>query len=168
MVKILVIEDSKEVCENIQQILEFEDFSVITAVNGLIGIELAKRQNPDLIICDIMLPEVDGYGVLEALQKDVIAQNIPFIFLTAKADYRSMRQGFELGADDYLTKPFLPSDLLKAISVRLHKKNFAVSCLTEPSQEYSYPWEYEQIQQIHQFVVGFVGSVHIHGSMNRS
>jgi len=147
MTKILVIEDSKEVCENIQQILELEDFSVITAVNGRIGIELAQHQTPDLIICDVMMPEVDGYGVLETLQKDVMARNIPFIFLTAKAEYRSMRQGFELGADDYLTKPFSPNDLLKAISVRLHKKNFADNCLTEQSQPTSDLWEYEQIQQ---------------------
>jgi len=147
MTKILVIEDSKEVCENIQQILELEDFSVITAVNGRIGIELAQHQTPDLIICDVMMPEVDGYGVLETLQKDVMARNIPFIFLTAKAEYRSMRQGFELGADDYLTKPFSPNDLLKAISVRLHKKNFAANCLTEQSQPISDLWEYEQIQQ---------------------
>ncbi|NMF57227.1 two-component system response regulator [Pseudanabaena yagii] len=154
MKKILVIEDSKEVCDNIQQILELEDFNVITAINGRIGIELAQRQNPDLIICDVMMPEIDGYGVLETLQKDVIARHIPFIFLTAKAEYRSMRQGFELGADDYLTKPFSPNDLLKAISVRLHKKTFAANYLNEQSQDHLYLWEHEQIQQIQQQIDG--------------
>jgi EAL domain-containing protein (putative c-di-GMP-specific phosphodiesterase class I) len=154
MKKILVIEDSKEVCDNIQQILELEDFSVITAINGRIGIELAQKQIPDLIICDVMMPEVDGYGVLETLQKDAIGRNIPFIFLTAKAEYRSMRQGFELGADDYLTKPFSPNDLLKAISVRLHKRSFAGNCLTEKSPEPPDLWQHEQIQQIQQQING--------------
>ncbi|WP_271251725.1 EAL domain-containing response regulator [Pseudanabaena sp. Chao 1811] len=135
MNKILVIEDSVEVLDNIQQILELEGFLVITAANGSIGIEQAKQNCPDLIICDVMMPEVDGYGVLVALQQNITTSQIPFIFLTAKAEHQSVRQGIELGADDYLTKPFNPDELLRAIAIRLRKKSFAKQHYTQQLQQ---------------------------------
>lgn len=122
MTKILVIEDEAQVLDNIQEILEIEDFDTITAENGCIGVQLAKVEAPDLIICDVMMPEMDGYGVLTALRQYSATVNIPLIFLTAKADRSDVRQGMELGADDYLTKPFTPAELLKAIATRLEKK----------------------------------------------
>lgn len=122
MKKILVIEDEAQVRDNIQEILELEDFQTITAENGLVGIQLIKEQAPDLIICDVMMPELDGYGVLRALRQNVATATIPFIFLTAKADKSDLRQGMELGADDYLTKPFTPAEMLQAIATRLEKQ----------------------------------------------
>ncbi|MEH1826950.1 MAG: response regulator [Nostoc sp.] len=117
--KILVIEDEIQISENVQQILILSDFNAITANNGLEGLRLAKTEKPDLICCDIMMPELDGYGVLTALRQDPLTESIPVIFLTAKADRDGLRQGMELGADDYLTKPFSPEELLKAIKIRL-------------------------------------------------
>lgn len=117
--KILVIEDEVQICANIQQILSLSDFNAITANNGLDGLQLAKTEKPDLICCDVMMPELDGYGVLTALRQDPLTESIPVIFLTAKVDRGDVRQGMELGADDYLTKPFSPEELLKAIKIRL-------------------------------------------------
>lgn len=122
MVKILVIEDDALVRENIQEILELEDFATITAADGFLGLQLAKAEIPDLIICDIMMPRLDGYGLLAALRQNATTNSIPLIFLTAKADRSELRQGMELGADDYLTKPFTPSELLRAIAARLEKQ----------------------------------------------
>jgi diguanylate cyclase (GGDEF)-like protein len=122
MAKILVIEDEVQVLDNIQEILELEDFDTITAENGCVGVQLALAQVPDLIICDVMMPELDGYGVLSALRQYSATAAIPLIFLTAKADRSDLRQGMLLGADDYLTKPFTPSELLKAIATRLEKQ----------------------------------------------
>ncbi|QMS86860.1 response regulator [Nostoc edaphicum CCNP1411] len=119
--KILVIEDEVQICSNIQQILSFSDFNAITANNGLEGLRLAKTEQPDLICCDVMMPELDGYGVLTALRQDPVTESIPVIFLTAKVDRGDLRQGMELGADDYLTKPFSTEELLKAIKVRLER-----------------------------------------------
>jgi len=120
--KILVIEDEKLLLENIEDILSFqENFEVITAENGRIGLELAQKNEPDLIICDIMMPELDGYEVLTGLRNNFKTAMIPLIFLTAKADRLDLRKGMELGADDYLTKPFTPNELLKAIAIRLEK-----------------------------------------------
>ncbi|WP_414518643.1 response regulator transcription factor [Nostoc sp. PCC 9305] len=119
--KILVIEDEAQICSNIQQILSFSDFNTITANNGLEGLRLAKTEQPDLICCDVMMPELDGYGVLTALRQDPVTESIPVIFLTAKVDRGDLRQGMELGADDYLTKPFSMDELLKAIQVRLDR-----------------------------------------------
>ncbi|MEH2284298.1 MAG: response regulator [Nostoc sp.] len=117
--KILVIEDEIQICSNIQQILSFSDFNTITASNGLEGLRLAKTEKPDLICCDVMMPELDGYGVLIALRQDPLTESIPVIFLTAKVDRDGLRQGMELGADDYLRKPFSTEELLKAIKLRL-------------------------------------------------
>jgi DNA-binding response OmpR family regulator len=118
---ILLIEDNVEVRENTAEILELANYKVLTAENGKVGVELAKKANPDLVICDIMMPEMDGYGVLFMLGKDPETSGIPFIFLTAKAEKSDVRKGMELGADDYLTKPFDEMALLSAIEVRLRK-----------------------------------------------
>lgn len=121
MKKILLIEDNQEVRENTAEILELANYKVITAENGKKGVEMAKSELPDLIICDIMMPELDGYGVLRFLGKDVQTASIPFIFLSAKAEKEDLRKGMGLGADDYLTKPFDDMELLDAIEVRLKK-----------------------------------------------
>lgn len=118
---ILVIEDNNEVRENTAEMLELANYTVITAENGKIGVELAKKNSPDLVICDIMMPEMDGFGVLFMLGKDPETSGIPFIFLTARAEKSDIRKGMELGADDYLTKPFDEMTLLNAIEIRLKK-----------------------------------------------
>ena len=122
MKNILVIEDDDQVRENIAEILELEDFEATTAENGFIGVQLAIEKLPDLIICDVMMPELDGYGVLKALRQNPATAAIPFIFLTAKAERHDLRQGMNLGADDYLTKPFTPDELRQVIAIRLAKQ----------------------------------------------
>ncbi len=119
--KILVIEDHQDMRENIAEILELADYQVISAANGKEGVKIAKSEMPDLIICDIMMPELDGYTVLSILSKDAKTSDTPFIFLTAKAEKQDMRKGMEMGADDYLTKPFTDTELLNAIKTRLSK-----------------------------------------------
>jgi len=121
MKKILLIEDNADIRENTAEILELANYKVITAENGKLGVEAALQEKPDLIICDIMMPVLDGYGVLHLLHKNPSVQNTPFIFLTAKAERNEMRRGMELGADDYLTKPFEETELLNAIESRLKK-----------------------------------------------
>jgi CRP-like cAMP-binding protein/CheY-like chemotaxis protein len=124
MKKILLIEDNREMRENTSEILDLANYAVLTAENGKIGVEIAKRDKPDLIICDIMMPDLDGYGVLHILNKDPETAGIPFIFLTAKAEKSDMRKGMNLGADDYLTKPFDDTELLNAVEVRLKRSEF--------------------------------------------
>lgn len=121
MKKILLIEDNLEVRENTEEILTLANYNVVTASNGKIGVELAVKETPDLIVCDIMMPELDGYGVLHILSKKEETASIPFIFLTAKTEKSDIRKGMTLGADDYLTKPFDDTDLLNTIEVRLRK-----------------------------------------------
>ncbi len=121
MKKILLIEDNNDMRENTAEILELANYNVFTAKNGKEGVELAQKEKPDLIICDIMMPILDGYGVLHLLSKNTETENIPFIFLTAKAERSDMRKGMEMGADDYLTKPFDDIELLNAIESRLKK-----------------------------------------------
>ena len=121
MTKILFIEDDTVVRENTAELLELSDYHVTTAANGKQGVELAKNLIPDIIICDIMMPEMDGYGVLENLSKNPDTQQIPFIFLSAKTEHKDIRRGMDLGADDYLTKPFEEEDLINAIESRLAK-----------------------------------------------
>ncbi|MEH2055045.1 MAG: EAL domain-containing response regulator [Nostoc sp.] len=121
MPKILIIEDEEGVRENILDLLEAEDFETIAAANGRIGVHLAISEVPDLILCDMMMPEIDGYGVLRALRQDPSTATIPFIFLTAKSAKSDFRQGMDMGADDYITKPFSRSELLTAIMNRLEK-----------------------------------------------
>jgi DNA-binding NarL/FixJ family response regulator len=118
MKKILVIEDEPEMRRNLLAILKLEQFDGLGAENGAAGIELARREKPDLILCDVMMPQLDGYGVLRALREDAVTAAIPFVFLTAKGERRDVRDGMNLGADDYLTKPVAKSDLLKTINVR--------------------------------------------------
>jgi CRP-like cAMP-binding protein/CheY-like chemotaxis protein len=125
--KILIIEDNTDIRENVVEILELADFTVFEAENGKIGVELAMKQVPDLILCDIMMPELDGYGVLYLLNKNPETSAIPFIFLTAKAEKVDLRKGMEMGADDYLTKPFDDIELLNAIESRLKKKEIQQS-----------------------------------------
>src|SRR5688500_19068009 len=121
MKKILLIEDNLEVRENTVEILSLANYNIVSAENGKIGVELAQKEKPDLIICDIMMPELDGYGVLHILNKKKETAGIPFIFLTAKTEKTDIRKGMNLGADDYLTKPFDDTDLLNAIEARLRK-----------------------------------------------
>lgn len=123
MKKILVIEDNKDILENTAEILELSNYKVYTALNGKLGIEQALAHKPDLILCDIMMPELDGYGVLHIVQKNPDLQQIPFIFLTAKIEREDVRKGMSLGADDYISKPFDPTDLLNAIEGRLKKSD---------------------------------------------
>lgn len=122
MKKILVIEDELSVRTNLAKLLEAEGFDVVSAPNGKAGIPLAEEQVPDLILCDIAMPEIDGFGVLQALRGNPLTAQIPFIFLTAKTERSDWRQGMELGADDYLTKPFTRSELLSAIQTRLKRQ----------------------------------------------
>ncbi len=122
MKKIVLIEDNTDVRETTADILELASYEVITAENGKEGIEKASTHQPDLIICDIMMPGLDGYGVLHILSKKPETASIPFIFLTAKAEKDDVRKGMNLGADDYLTKPFEEMELLNAVESRLHKK----------------------------------------------
>jgi len=117
--KILVIEDEPEMRRNLLTILKLEKFHPLGAENGRVGLELVKRDKPDLILCDVMMPELDGHGVLEALRQDENTASIPFIFLTAKGEKADLRSGMNLGADDYLTKPVAKADLLRAIAARL-------------------------------------------------
>lgn len=132
--KLLLIEDNPEVRENTSEILDLAGYNVVTAPNGKIGVEVAQKEKPDLIICDIMMPELDGYGVLHILNKNAETAGIPFIFLTAKTEKTDIRKGMNLGADDYLTKPFDDTDLLNAIEARLRKAAMQQQ-LYEPTAE---------------------------------
>jgi diguanylate cyclase (GGDEF)-like protein len=122
MTTILVIEDELPIRELIAEMLMLEDFEVLQAGNGREGIEIAQSQCPNLIICDVMMPVLDGYGVLTALQQDTSTASIPFVFLTARGTKQDIRYGMNLGADDYLIKPFTQDELLDAISIRLRKQ----------------------------------------------
>ncbi|HJP63293.1 MAG TPA: response regulator, partial [Mucilaginibacter sp.] len=122
MKTILIIEDNTDIRENTAEILELAGYKVLQGVNGKTGVDLAYQHKPDLILCDIMMPELDGYGVLYMLSKNADVASIPFIFLTAKAERIDFRKGMEMGADDYLTKPFDDIELLNAIESRLEKK----------------------------------------------
>lgn len=121
MKTILLIEDDAVVRENTAELLELANYKVLTAAHGKIGVNIAKTQLPDLIICDIMMPELNGYGVLQILSKEKATQQIPFIFLSAKTEHKDVRKGMNMGADDYITKPFDESELFSAIESRLAK-----------------------------------------------
>lgn len=122
MIKILVIEDEAILRANTVQILKFEDFHALEAENGLIGVHLAQEQIPDLILCDIMMPKLDGYGVIVALRQNPNTAKIPLILTTAKASKADLSQGMELGADDFLLKPFTSEQLLTAIDTCLKNR----------------------------------------------
>ena len=121
MKKILVIEDNPDLSENLAEILTLSGYEAITAENGKIGVSMAQSENPDLILCDIMMPVLDGYGVLHILSRQSDTAAIPFLFLTAKAEKEDFRHGMTLGADDYITKPFDNAALLQTIENRLKK-----------------------------------------------
>jgi DNA-binding NarL/FixJ family response regulator len=123
MKTILIIEDQPDMRENIATILEMEDHAVLTATNGREGIDLAREEKPDLILCDVMMPVMDGYDVLHALRADRTIAGTPFIFLTAKGEKGDQRAGMNLGADDYLTKPVSAPELLGAIAARLERES---------------------------------------------
>ncbi|HEY5392581.1 MAG TPA: response regulator [Hanamia sp.] len=131
MKKILLIEDNESLRENTAEILELANYKVVTAENGKLGVEVALHELPDLIICDIMMPVLDGFGVLHLLQKNPATKNKPFIFLSAKSEHNDFRKGMDLGADDYITKPFSGTELLNAVESRLKK----IETLTEGVSE---------------------------------
>ena len=119
MAKILVIEDEAELRANLGRFLKAEGYEVLVAENGAVGVEMAVSQLPDLIICDIAMPEMDGFGVLFSLRENVTTSHIPFIFLTASTRTYDRNWGVELGANDYITKPFKLDELLAAIKQRI-------------------------------------------------
>ncbi len=121
MKTILLIEDDAVLRENTKELLELSDYAVTTASNGKIGLETAMLTQPDIVVCDIMMPELDGYGVLEGLAKDKKTKHIPFIFLSAKTERKDVRKGMDLGADDYITKPFSEEEIISAIESRIAK-----------------------------------------------
>ncbi|NOQ74338.1 MAG: response regulator [Crocinitomix sp.] len=122
MKKILIIEDNVFLRENTAELLQLAEYEVLIAKNGKVGIEMARTENPDLIICDIMMPNLDGYGVLSILNKNPKTACIPFVFLTAKSEKSDFRKGMNLGADDYIVKPFAESDLFEVIETRLKRR----------------------------------------------
>ncbi|WP_046744470.1 response regulator [Kordia zhangzhouensis] len=121
MKKVLLIEDDTILRENTAELLELSDYEVVTASNGRLGVNAAIEHSPDIIVCDIMMPELDGYGVLENLSKNNQTKYIPFIFLSAKTERQDVRKGMDLGADDYITKPFEEEELISAIESRIAK-----------------------------------------------
>ena len=139
MKKILVIEDEPEMRRNISTLLRYYDYEPIAAENGRAGVEAARRESPDLILCDVMMPELDGYGVLQALHADALLARIPFIFLTAKGEKDDLRSGMNLGADDYLTKPVANADLVRAIETRLRRSEQQVNREFKPDFSSSEP-----------------------------
>lgn len=129
--KIAVIEDNLDMRENISELLELSNYDVVSAADGKEGVELVKKELPDLIICDVMMPGLDGYSVLYMLGQDPNTRNIPFLFLSAKAEKEDFRKGMNLGADDYLTKPFTEMDLLNTVEKRLQKSSSTSSSSVE-------------------------------------
>jgi DNA-binding response OmpR family regulator len=125
--KILVIEDEPEMRRNVIALLRYYDYETVAADNGRQGVEAARREKPDLILCDVKMPELDGYGVLQTLQTDDSLGRIPFIFLTAKGERDDLRSGMNLGADDYLTKPVGNAELVGAVEARLRRSEQQVT-----------------------------------------
>ncbi len=126
---ILIIDDNKNVLENTTEILTLANYNVITAENGIIGVELARKEKPALILCDITMPELDGYGVLQILESSDELFTVPFIFMTALSEKKDFRRAMDLGADDYLTKPFDGDELLRIVSARLKKSKQLISLI---------------------------------------
>jgi DNA-binding NarL/FixJ family response regulator len=122
MTTILIIEDQPDMLENIATILEMEDYAVLTARDGREGLQIAKEEKPDLILCDVMMPHLDGHQVLGQIRQDPTIAGTPFIFLTARGERQDYRAGMNLGADDYLTKPVTVAELLGSISARLERE----------------------------------------------
>lgn len=132
--KILIIEDQPTMRRNVALMLQLEGYETCTAEDGRQGLEVARRERPDLVLCDVMMPQLDGYGVVEALREDEDFANTPFIFLTARADHQDIRLGMNLGADDYLTKPVVRDDLLAAVQSRLARADLLRQRLAESSR----------------------------------
>jgi len=162
MKKILLIEDDKAVRENTSELLALANYQVITANNGKIGLALANTHRPDLIICDIMMPELNGYGVLQILYKDPKTQHIPFIFLSAKSEHKDIRKGMNLGADDYITKPFDESELFSAIESRLAKVAIMNENIQETTTNESTTVFVEEIKNLHNLKEYFYENVEEH------
>lgn len=146
MKTILLIEDDTALRENTAELLELNDYTVITAANGTLGITAAKEQLPDIIVCDIMMPETDGYEVLDVLSSHKVTSHIPFIFLSAKTEHKEIRRGMNLGADDYLTKPFEEEDLISAIESRIAKAKILSSITQESNDDI----ERDHIRSLHE------------------
>src|SRR6187549_181266 len=130
--KILIIEDNHDVRENLSEILTLSGYETFMASNGIEGVQVALDKRPDLILCDIMMPELDGYGVLRILSKNEAFYTIPFIFLSAKTELADIRKGMTLGADDYITKPFDDVELLDTIETRLNRKKASSGATAAP------------------------------------
>ncbi len=124
MKKILVIEDNDEIRENLVEMLS-DNYEVITSSGGRVGLEALNREQPDLVLCDVTMPGIDGYGVLTAMRSNPKTSNIPFIFLTAKTSKDDVRLGMELGSDDYLTKPFTRKEVFNAIAARFRRQQLS-------------------------------------------
>ena len=144
--KILIIEDDKIVRENTAEILQLANYEVITAKNGKAGLEKTTFFKPDLIICDILMPELDGYGVLQIMMRNKSLQRIPVIFMSAKTKHEDIRRGMDLGASDYITKPFEESELLSAIASRLKRKEIMESA-GKQELEVNKKWRIEEIEK---------------------
>ena len=143
---ILIIEDDEAIRNTLRDILEIEGHKVLSASDGLEGVRLAKSK-PDFILCDITMPEMDGYEVVAVLHQDPLTRDIPFIFLTALADRQSHRRGMNLGADDFITKPFSSTDILEAIAARVHRqkplRERIENLITEHRREANAEWSHE-------------------------
>ncbi len=144
--KILIIEDDKIVRENTAEILQLANYEVITSENGRIGIEKANFFKPDLIICDILMPELDGYGVLQIIMRNNSLQKIPVIFMSAKTKHADIRRGMDLGASDYITKPFEESELLSAVASRLKRRDLMTTEQTKESEVIK-KWRIDEIEK---------------------
>ncbi|MBO0330269.1 response regulator [[Muricauda] lutisoli] len=151
MKKILLVEDDTSLRENIAELLELSSFNVCSASNGKMAVELAKKEHPDLVLCDIMMPEMDGYEVLEELSTYENTRYIPFIFVSAKTEKQDVRKGMNLGADDYLTKPFEEEELLSAIKCRLEKAEQMKAVLEEHPKQASQEHEIRNLNELKNF-----------------
>ncbi len=121
MKRILLVEDNTPIRENTSELLELANYEVLSACNGQEGLEIALKENPDLIICDIMMPEIDGYHLLEILRRQPVFRNTPFLFFTASAEKSEISKGLDAGANDYITKPFDPDQLLSLMEKYLNE-----------------------------------------------
>lgn len=140
MKTVLIIEDEPHMRQNIATLLKLERYNVLDAPNGRIGVDLARRRHPDIILCDITMPDMDGFTALSLIRDTPGLHSVPFIFLTARGDARDVRTGMNMGADDYLTKPFTTNDLLAAIESRMHRVK-SVRCAEQPSFDSTEPLE---------------------------
>jgi DNA-binding response OmpR family regulator len=159
MKRILIIEDEPEMLRNLTTILRLEKFRPLFAENGRLGVDLAKTQKPDLILCDVTMPGLDGYGVIAALRADTETVTIPFIFLTANAEKLDIRAGMNLGADDYITKPVAKADLLAAIRSRLERAVQQATPRFKPNFHSAVPLQEEVLSSpaTHRWARRFIG-----------